>query len=582
MAALPPVTQLEDELDPSSDIYRYLYGKTPEDTARWIETFLTLPNEQGRIVKMRLYPQQRQMLADQTGRDNTVKGRQTRASSLILARNLRRMTTEFGLNCFVMTQDDPTTSTFRYRIKHHLEDLKRAGLKYDIALDNENELVIAGLENRYIWASAEQRVAGRAYSIHIFHGSEAAHWKPETTGGIVGGILPAIPDPPFGWADFESTPNGAEGLFYEQVMDSRPLAEFSLWTTHFYPWWLEPRYTVDSWDDNDLPAHFHEMVAEMRRTFVPTPEEQRLMDEHRLSMGQILWRRLKIRDMAKTTTPFAQEYPEDLEGCFMSTSESFFVGDDGVDHLQLHRRNRQSALQRLGGLPFRESRVDFHGNNFYVWELPVPGVPYAMYQDTSKGGTSKDADPSVITVINARTNHLVAKLVVKATPREVAEMGCAIGQYYNMALYGGERDAWGSQALERIRELRYPNIFYYVDQNGKVDQEGWIFPNEQNRNRLLLRLRERVFTHDITIPDATTLMEMGSFTWVKLRDRHKLRATGKQTHDDHVLSLAGCTIVAERAAQMRPAAARPEEAIVVGRYGQVIRDNPTGPRFWMR
>lgn len=578
---LPPVTKMQDELDPESSMYNVLYGQRTEDTQKWIEDFLTIPNEQGRIVKMELYPQQRMMLENQTGRDNTVKGRQTRASSLFLARNLRRMTTGFGLNCFVMTQDDPTTSTFRARVRHHLEDLRRAGLEYSIELDNENELVIGGLENRYIWASAEQRVAGRAYSIHIFHGSEAAHWKPENTGAIVGGILPAIPDPPYGQADFESTPNGAEGLFYDQVMDARPLKEFAFWTTQFYPWWLEPRYTVDTWDDNDLPQHFHDMVAEMRRSFIASPEEQRLIDEHRLSLGQILWRRLKIRDMAKTTTPFAQEYPEDLEGCFMSTSESFFVGDDGLDHLQLHRRNRKQALLRLTSLPFRESAVTFHGSNLYVWEPPVAGIPYAMYQDTSKGGTSKDADPSVITVLNPRSGHLVAKLVVKATPREVAEMGCAIGQYFNNALYGGERDSWGSQALERIRELRYANVYYYSDASGKLDPEGWVYPTEGNRNRMLLRLREQVFTHQITIPDATTLMEMGSFTWVKLRERHKLRGQGKQTHDDHVLSLAGCTIVAERAQFLR--APKPKEPnIVVGRHGQVFRVDTNGPQAWMR
>ena len=364
-------------------------------------------------------------------------------------------------------------------------------------------------------------------------------------------------------------------------MDSRPVKDFSLWTVQFYPWWLEPRYTVDSWEENDLPAHFHDMVAEMRRTFIPTGDEQRLIEQHGLSLGQILWRRLKIRDMEKTTTPFPQEYPEDLESCFMSTSESFFVGDDGMDHLGIHRRNRQTPILRIGSLPLRESSVSFHGNNFSMWEPPVPGITYAMYQDTSKGGTSKESDPSVITVLHPHSGHMVAKLIIKATPREVAEMGAAIGQHYNWALYGGERDAWGSQALERLRELRYPNLFYYVDANGKVDTEGWVFPTEANRNRMLLRLREQVFTHTITIPDATALMEMGSFTWVKLRDRHKLRGAGKKTHDDHVMSLAGCTLVAERAAMYRKKVAEVPE-ILVGKHGQVIRPKRNGPQIWMR
>jgi hypothetical protein len=584
MAATPPIEKLATELDPESEQFGLLYD--PARTGDWIESFLTIPNEHGTIVKMKLYPQQHEMLLNQTGRDNTVKGRQTRASSLILARNLRRMTTNFGLNCFVMTQDDPTTQTFRWRIKHHLTDLARAGLKYEIVMDNENELVIGGLENRFIWASAEQRVAGRAYTINIFHGSEAAHWKPENEGIIVGGILPAIPDPPFGWADFESTPNGAEGLFYDQVMESRPIEDFALWSTWFYPWYREPRYTIDTWQDNDLPQHFYDMIAEMRRTFVPAPDETVLLDVHKLSMGQILWRRLKMREMSRTTTPFLQEYPEDLLACFLSTAESFFASDDGQDHLSVHRQNQRPPVQHLSMLPFRESVVQFRGSNLAVWETPNLTTPYAMYQDTSKGGTSKDSDPSVIMVMNARTGHVVAKLVVKATPREVAEMGCAIGQYYNMALYGGERDAWGSQSLDRVRELSYPHIFYYLDPQKLIadrrpDAEPWVYPTEQNRDRMLLKLREGMFDHSLVVPDQTTLLEMGAFTWVKLRDRYKLRGQGRRTHDDHVMALAGCTLVAEAAARARP---RKQESdlITIGRFGQVIRTKANGAKPWMR
>jgi hypothetical protein len=181
---------------------------------------------------------------------------------------------------------------------------------------------------------------------------------------------------------------------------------------------------------------------------------------------------------------------------------------------------------------------------------------------------------------------MVAKLVVKATPREVAEMGCAIGQYYNMALYGGERDAWGSQSLDRVRELSYPNIFYYLDPQRMLterrqDPEPWIYPTEQNRDRMLLRLREGMFDHSLVIPDQATLLEMGAFTWVKLRDRHKLRGQGKRTHDDHVIAVAGCTMVMETAARARP---RGKEAqnITIGRFGQVIRTSQNAPKFWMR
>lgn len=583
MVSQPTVTEFRKETDPSSDIYGLLYD--PKRVSDWIETFLTIPNEKGQIVEMKLFPQQRQMDLNHTGRDVTAKGRQTRASSFLLARNLRRMTTEFGINQFVMTQDDVTTKAFRWRIKHHLADLKRAGFDYDIKIDNDDELVIGGLENRYIWASAEQRVAGRAVSIQIAHLSEAAHYRPENEGEIVGGILPAVPDPPHGWIDFESTPKGAEGLFYEQVQGSRPIDMMSVWTVHLYPWWMEPRYTVDTWDVAiGLPEHFHTLVAEMRRTFLPKPDEEKLMRVYGLTVGQILWRRLKQADMARTTTPFLQEYVEDLDSCFMATGDSFFASEDGTDHLSYHRENRQEPIERREQLFYKNSSVSFHGPNLVMWELPVVGDAYAMYQDTSKGGTAKNSDPSVITIMHATTRHIVARLTVRATPREIAEMGCAIGQFYNLAWYGGERDAWGVQALDRVKELSYPNIHYHVDyqrQNAKV--EAWIYPTAENRNAMLLKFRDWVFSHSIVIKDAILLQEMGAFTWQKTQSRDTWKASGKKSHDDHVMSAAGCCMVAERVAQMtnRRIVQAPEN-VVVGKFGLVQRRSPSAPKQWFR
>ncbi len=92
---------------------RLFFGTEPEDVIDWIETLLTIDSEQGRIVDFNLYPQQKTMIRNATGRDITIKGRQTRASSVIIAKNRRRMTTETGLKCLVMTHTDQVTATFR-------------------------------------------------------------------------------------------------------------------------------------------------------------------------------------------------------------------------------------------------------------------------------------------------------------------------------------------------------------------------------------------------------------------------------------------------------------------------------------
>ena len=114
----------------------------PGRAVDWVETLLTVPTEDRGIIDFVPTVQQRLMSWGQTGRDITVKGRQTRASSWFMARNLRRMTTEYGLNCAIITQTDQMTQLVRERIKHHLNDLAERDLKYEITKDNENELVL--------------------------------------------------------------------------------------------------------------------------------------------------------------------------------------------------------------------------------------------------------------------------------------------------------------------------------------------------------------------------------------------------------------------------------------------------------
>ncbi len=138
MPKSPAVRRLEAG-DFDDETSRMFFGEEPEDEIDFIESIFTIDNEQGNVVPFNFYPQQKLMAHNKTGRDITVKGRQTRASSYILAKNTRRMVTGAGLKCLTMTQDDQTTSTFRARVRHHLHDLKQQGWEFKIGLDNDDE-----------------------------------------------------------------------------------------------------------------------------------------------------------------------------------------------------------------------------------------------------------------------------------------------------------------------------------------------------------------------------------------------------------------------------------------------------------
>lgn len=512
----------------------------PGRTGDWIETLLTVPTEDRGIIDFVPTVQQRLMLLGQTGRDITVKGRQTRASSLFMSRNVRRMTTEYGLNCAMITQTDQMTQLFRARIKHHLNDLAERDLKYEVTKDNENELYLPRMRNRFFFGSAEQKTGPRGIqTAHIVHCSEVAFWDEERAKTIIGALIPACPAPPYGWFDLESTPNGAQGQFYQKAMAARPVDPMSKWTVHFYPWWLEKSYTIESYAAlYDVPGLLDE--------FKPTDKEKALMSREGLSPSQVLWRRIQWADLLTTGKYGAQEYPEDMISCWLTAGEGYFH-DDTFDHLGLYKDECHKAMLEITSLPYKNSEVKFVNGSLQVWEIPVPGATYVVFEDAAagfSGGESRDADYTAITVLNAKTRHHAATLRLRATPERAGAMACAVGQYYNWAYLGIERNSYGAGSLAKAQELQYPNLYYDIVNNPKKPEAGW-WTSETSRDLMLRTFREAVFEHSFTTHDIIAVLEMGTLVWAQATAKTKPRPEAREgAHDDVVMSLAGAYTIA--------------------------------------
>jgi hypothetical protein len=134
------------------------------------------------------------------------------------------------------------------------------------------------------------------------HGSEVAFWKDaeRIVAGAMQGGSPIV--------TLESTPNGAQGFFYEKCMEA--LSGGGVWKLHFYPWW---------WDEN------YRVVSDEPITY--TEEEKVLADKNGLDQSQIKWRRLKVAELGRL---FVQEYPEDVVSCFLTSGNSYFGDLSGV------------------------------------------------------------------------------------------------------------------------------------------------------------------------------------------------------------------------------------------------------------
>lgn len=592
--ASPAPAQLRNELDPDGAMTRLLFEDSPEATIDWIEHYLTVPDEHGKVVPMRLYPQQKLMARDTTGRDLVIKGRQTRASSYFMAANLRAFVTGqiFGGTWVVGAQDDKTTENgFRARIRHHiLKDLPSKGVHLTLAADNAQELVIEDFDNKIIFVSGEQRTMSRGFAVQRIHFSEYAHWK-DSALELLGGAIPAVPAD--GRIIIESTPKGEQGGFYERAVASHQPGNpewgdpQSLWAVHLYPWWLEPRYRVsDTMDGSDIVVPAQKLV-ELERTFKPDFREDELIHKHKLDLRQLLWRRFRKAELDMTPTPFLQEYPEDIDTCWLGVQGKFFETPDQIDHLSFYRESRQQPFRYMENLTYRGDSVPFHGPNLALWEMPDHKDTYVLGFDSAGGGIGKDADWSVAYVASVKKEKFVARLRVKAPPKLFAAMIAALATFYHEALVSGERSHQGDTVFRELVDLHYRNIYYHVDPTKKNERaQAGLYPTPANRTRLLENFKTAITTHAVTIFCSELVREMNVFTWQKFNNRLKATAIDLVgQHDDCIFAAIHTWFIIDKARTRfrNKLEEQDDQEIVIGRHGIVQRrgGDDYDQRLWL-
>ena len=246
-------------------------------------------------------------------------------------------------------------------------------------------------DSESIIATAGSKEKGRGGAYTDFHGSEVAFW-PDAEKLVAGAMQGGRPE-----VILESTPNGAQGYFYDKCMEA--LDGDSIWTLHFYPWWWDDEYRI-------------ELKAGERLTF--DDEELNLMREHGLVPEQINWRRYKKRELRRL---FSQEYPEDPLTCFLTSGNSYF-----------------------GDL-----------SNVFIAPLDVAHDPEHEYFGGLDFGQT--ADYTALIVLDATVNQMVDILHINKL--EWSEQRSRIKQMYdkwNLKALGAERNSIGSVNIEALHD----------------------------------------------------------------------------------------------------------------------------------
>ena len=273
------------------------------DPRLFSRAFLRILDKDKKLVPFVWNKAQTHFYQNRTGRDLILKARQLGFSTLQQAEMFRKTVTSTQTT-ITLAHDAETTQKLRRMADRFYEHCKFGDVQPLRKYANATLATYPEFDSTATIATAGNVETGRGDTYTELHGSEVAFWKDAeriVAGAMQGGSPNVV---------LESTPNGAQGFFYDKCMEA--LSGNSIWKLHFYTWWWDDKYRIEVGKDEWL---------------FPTDEEKSLMEKHNLDLSQIKWRRAKVQELGRL---FIQEYPEDAVSCFLTSGNSYFGDLSGV------------------------------------------------------------------------------------------------------------------------------------------------------------------------------------------------------------------------------------------------------------
>jgi hypothetical protein len=361
-----------------------------------------------------------------TKKNIVLKARQMGITTYVAARFFLQTITRPGILTVQVAQSQESAEAIFGIVRRFWEKLpdglRKGALMHSRA--NVRQLVFPLLDSEYRVEAADAN-AGRGMTIHYLHCSEVSRW-PRDAGETLASLRGALA--PDGEIVLESTPNGANGTFYEEWQKARETG----FTKHFFPWWYEDGYRENAATEELLPL---------------SEEESRLMERDGLTVDQVAWRRRQwdtLRSLA------GQEYAEDDTSCFLESGECVF------DRETLAKITKDCG----NALELRDN------GRLAIWFPPQEGRCYIVGIDPAGGGS--DGDYACAEVIERTVGLQCAELRGHFPPMEMAKRVADLGRSYGGALLAVERNNHGYGVLAHLREMNYGNIF---EKNGQL---GWL------------------------------------------------------------------------------------------------------------
>ena len=241
-----------------------------------------------------------------------LKGRRQGLSTYIAARYYWKTCLNFGRKVYILSHETKTTSTLFRIVERYC---KFDPLVPEIGQNNSQMLSFPNLEATYTVATSGAKETGRGDEINLFHGSEVAFWEnPENHFAASLQCVALLPNTEI---ILESTSDGPKGKFFEGYTEAKN--EEDLYIPVFIPWHVQKEYYLAP----DKPFTLSNDSPEEDQ-----PSEIDIAKRYDLNDGQMLWRRIKVKELG--LSKFNREFPSCEDDAWTDSQVDRFIKSASV------------------------------------------------------------------------------------------------------------------------------------------------------------------------------------------------------------------------------------------------------------
>ena len=279
-----------------------------------------------------------------------------------------------------------------------------------------------------------------------------------------------------------------------------------------------------------------------------------------ISLENLNWRRLVIRELNGVIPEFDRQYPTIPEMAFLSNTAHVLdmnavrwymnYKDEETGQLMVKPPERGELIERVDGSSNYEYR-QMRGGILHIWEHPNPHCEYVIGVDVAEGHDGGDF--SCAYVVSRLPFRVVCRLRGydgrRVTIKSFSRQLYLLGRYYNNAHICPENNSEGSSVPAYLSEWAYPNL---VSESLMTLQPsnrfGWRNTHGM-RERGIAELQEVVHNKHIGIPDELFFDEAHHFVYVN--GRPQAARKGKSggggisvpgAHDDCMFAMIGALL----------------------------------------